>query len=229
MSKGIEVADQLDLSELPPGPPVSHILPMQAPARIERPFSSPDWLYEVKYDGWRCLAQVDQGAVELRTKTGVNCSTWFPEVCEAFKSLPGGPYVFDAEACVLDELGRSDFHRMQARAVRRKYVPGVPVTLCVFDLLVESGRSLMGLPLVVRKERLKALLARMPQRSILYVGDLPAQEELFWTTVPQLKLEGFMAKRLLSPYTQGARSPDWKKIKPKGAIEPQRFRRLRKT
>lgn len=221
--------DSFDLTRLPPGPPVSAILPMQAPQRIEKPFTSEDWLYEVKYDGWRCLAGVDRGKVDLRTKTGVDCTKWFPEVCDVLKGVPGGPHVFDGEACWLDKFGRSDFDKFQARALTHKYHADTPVTLCVFDLLVESGRSLMGLPLVVRKQRLQALLAGMPKRGVLFVSDLPAAAEVFWDFVPKLKIEGFMAKRRQSPYTQGSRSPDWKKVKLKGAIPAQRFARSRKT
>ena len=95
------------------------MLTIPAPMRATeggKPFTDPDWIYELKYDGYRCLARAggDQ-PVELRTKSGVDCTAWFPEIVDLLAVLPGGPHVIDAEACVLDDIGRSDFERLQAR------------------------------------------------------------------------------------------------------------------
>jgi bifunctional non-homologous end joining protein LigD len=87
--------------------------PMQAPEALRPPFTDPDWLYELKFDGYRCMASRRDGfkpdrrraahrrAVELRTKSGADCTAWFPEIVEALAALPGGPHVIDGEACVL--------------------------------------------------------------------------------------------------------------------------------
>jgi bifunctional non-homologous end joining protein LigD len=97
-----------------------------------RPFTDPEWLYEIKFDGYRTLARFGDGEVELRTKNGANCTAWYPEVVQALAQIPGGPFVVDGEACVLDELGRSDFNRLQDRARRRRSYPGCDqVTFCV--------------------------------------------------------------------------------------------------
>jgi bifunctional non-homologous end joining protein LigD len=188
-----------------------------------KPFTSPDWLYEIKYDGYRCMAGVTHGNVELRTKSGLECTTWFPELTRALANVPGGPHVIDGEVCVLDDLGRSDFDRLRARASRKRWYEGCDaVTLCAFDLLFEGGTNIMALPLVERKNRLAKLLANV--RSVLVVGDLPAQAELFEQAVEPLLLEGFVAKRRTSSYQPGVRSPDWLKIKRKGAVPPERFK-----
>jgi bifunctional non-homologous end joining protein LigD len=189
-----------------------------------RPFTSPDWLYEIKFDGYRCLARVDAGQMQLRTKGGHDCTAWFPEVAHALAALPGGPHVIDGEVACLDDLGRSDFNRLQARAARRRWFAGCDrVTLCAFDLLVNDGHDVMGLPLIERKARLQQLLAGL--RGVLYVSDLPAKAELFEQAVLPLQLEGFVAKRRDSVYVPGERSSDWLKIKRKGAVPPGRFRR----
>lgn len=189
-----------------------------------KPFSSPDWLYEIKYDGYRCLARVADGLVELRTKSGLECTGWFPELTRALAVVPGGPHVIDGEVCVLDDLGRSDFDRLRVRASRKRWSEGCDaVTLCAFDLLFESGTNIMTLPLAERKARLAKLLANIP--SVLAVGDLPAEAELFDQAVEPLLLEGFVAKRRASTYQPGVRSPDWLKIKRKGAVPPERFKR----
>ena len=191
-----------------------------------KPFTDPAWLYEIKFDGYRTLARFGGGDVELRTKNGTDCTRWYPEVVEALTQVSGGPYLIDGEACVLDDLGRSDFNRLQDRAKRRRRYPGCDqVTLCVFDLLVENGQNIMGLPLVERKARLARLLTGVPKAAVLMVGDLPADAALFDQAVVPLLLEGFVAKRKASTYQPGVRSPDWLKVKRKGAVPPERFKR----
>lgn len=182
-----------------------------------KPFTSPDWLYEVKYDGYRCMARAGGGhPTELRTKSGVDCSKWFPEVAQLLADLPSGPHIIDGEACVLDDIGRSDFECLQARARRRKWYSGCnPVTLCAFDLLYVEGRNVMAMPLVDRKAMLRQLLAPLAPRLVI-VGDFPAEAALFERAVLGAKLEGFVAKRLDSTYTPGIRTRDWRKIKRPG-------------
>jgi hypothetical protein len=139
------------------------MLAMDAPVKA---FTDPTWLYEIKFDGYRTLAGFGGGAgVQLRTKRGADCTRWYPEVAELLASLPGGPHVIDAEACVLDDIGRSDFNRLQERARRRCWYKDCDqVTLCAFDLLVHDGRSIMDLPLVQRKARLAMMLAKVPKQ-----------------------------------------------------------------
>jgi bifunctional non-homologous end joining protein LigD len=191
-----------------------------------RPFTDDAWLYEIKFDGYRTLARLGDGQVKMRTKNGADCTAWYPEVAEALARLPGGPYIVDGEACVLDDLGRSNFNRLQDRARRRRWYAGCDqVTLCVFDLLVDSGRNIMSLPLVERKARLAKLLAGLQKAAVLMVGDLPADAALFDQAVMPLLLEGFVAKRKASTYQPGVRSPDWLKVKRRGAVPPERFKR----
>jgi bifunctional non-homologous end joining protein LigD len=190
-----------------------------------KPFTSSDWIYEVKYDGYRCLARCGGGQpVELRTKSSVDCSKWFPEITDLLAVLPGGPHIIDSEACVLDEIGRSDFERLQTRARRRRWYAGADqVSLCAFDLLYLDGRNIMGLALGERKKLLQQLLA--PLKALLvYVGDFPAEASLFEQAVLGARLEGFVAKRLASPYQPGVRSRDWLKIKRAGWQEGRTWR-----
>lgn len=89
-----------------------------------KPFSATEWLYEIKFDGYRCMAQIEPGQVKLVTKSGVDCGGWYPEVAQALAAVPGGLHVIDGEACVLDDLGRADFNALHARAARRRHYPG---------------------------------------------------------------------------------------------------------
>lgn len=109
------------------------------------PFDSPEWLFEIKNDGYRVLAEFGGGAVALRTRGGHDCTNWFPEVARTLARYRGGPNVVDGEVCVMDDLGRSDFDLLQQRAYRRGYYPGcAPVTFAMFDLLVEGGTPIMS-------------------------------------------------------------------------------------
>lgn len=212
--------------------------PMLAPAKLAKPFTSTDWLYELKFDGYRCLASIerDDGTdhtvdaaalvtrVQLRTKTGADCTAWFLEIVQALATLPGGPHVIDGEACVLRPDGTTDFNLLQERARRRRGYPGAPrVGLAAFDLLMHNGVDVMARPLTERKTLLEQLLANVDKSAVLFVKDLPADANLFWAMVlPKdkggvgLEIEGVMAKRKASPYRPGRTSPDWLKIKRPG-------------
>jgi bifunctional non-homologous end joining protein LigD len=203
------------------------------------PFTADDWIYELKHDGYRTIAAIaaeDAGSdnpvldvaarIDLFTKSGANCSKWFPEVLKALHEIPGGPHVIDGEACVLRPDGTSDFNEFQQRARRRRWYPGAPlVTLCVFDLLVYNGQSVMERPLIERKALLKDLVSPAPKSRILFVGDLPADAKLFEAMVAAgLQFEGVVAKRKDSIYTPGVRSPHWLKIKRPGWQEGREWR-----
>lgn len=113
--------------------------PMQAPEAHRQQFTGRDWLYEIKFDGYRCRAGVERSAgpphtrlqlatdamtrVQLLTKSGARCTTWFPEIAEALALLPGGPHVIDGEVCVL--RARRDERLHPAASARRapKTVP----------------------------------------------------------------------------------------------------------
>lgn len=190
------------------------------------PLGKPGWLYEIKFDGYRLVAGVSDGQVELRTRNGADATKWFPEIVTGLKALKGGPHILDGEVCVLDDVGRSDFNRLQDRARRRKWYEGAdPVVFCAFDLLAQHGKPLIGLPVEVRKQRLAALLTPAPA-CVLYVGHFDAAHgQQLYDTAKQLKLEGLVAKRAGSLYLPGERSADWVKCKVPGAVPPERFKR----
>jgi len=137
-----------------------------------------------------------------------------------------GACVVDREVCVLDEIGRSDFNQLQDRARRRGRHPGSPtVVYCVFDLLVLRGVDITQQPLLKRKLALAKIL-KHPKPSLMYVGHLEGgAAQLFKDAVIPLKLEGLVAKRADSVYRPGIRSSDWVKVKRKGAIPAERFKR----
>jgi len=181
---------------------------------IARPFSREGWTFELKYDGWRCLAETRDGDVRLQSRRGFDLTRRWPAVVQSLSTL-AGHHILDGEMCVLDDLGRSDFERLHLRAS--------PKTLCVFDLLVFKGVYIMGEPLSNRKRRLAELIPT-PLPSVLLVGTLDTEGEWLYQQALALRLEGIVGKRLDSLYFPGIRSSDWLKVKRPGAVPPERFK-----
>ncbi|TFZ00603.1 hypothetical protein EZ313_19300 [Ramlibacter henchirensis] len=129
----------------------------------------------------------------------------------------------DGEVCVLDDLGRSDFNRLQDRARRKCHYPGCDaVTYCIFDLL-HAASSLVDLPVVLCKALLSELFTPKPSHDLLVVQSIPAEGLDLYAAALKLELEGLMAKRCDSDYVPGQRSSCWRKLKRPGAIPAERF------
>lgn len=205
---------------------VVNLKPMLLDAGKYQPFDSPEWLFEIKYDGYRMLAEFGAGEVKMRTRGGHDAASWFPEVARALAAYEGGPYIVDGEVCVMDDLGRSDFDRLHARAARRCYYAGCdPVTYAMFDLLVDGGLSILNRPLVERKACLKRLFTPPPTKTLLVMDAIPEHGVELYAMAVELGLEGLVAKRSDSTYVPGERTAAWRKIKRPGAVPPERFRR----
>ena len=192
---------------------------------VERdsPFDDADFTHELKFDGYRLLAEVSDGRVILKTRNGYDATPWFPEITTALADLRGDRHVLDGEVCVLDEHGRSDFNRLHRRARRRGHKAGAdPVVFCVFDLLLHAGKDIRMQSLAKRKAALNRLL-RKKRDSVLLVEGVPERGVWLYQQALDLELEGIVSKRLDSPYMSGVRSVDWIKIKRPGAVPAQRF------
>lgn len=201
------------------GPLPARLSPMLA-TLVERPFSDPDWVFEIKWDGVRALAVVDEGRLELRSRTGRVVTQQYPELGVLPSRLRVTRAVADGEIVVLDPGGRSDFERLQSRMNVSRPSPALqqqaPVAYYLFDLLYCDGYDLRRAPLVERKRLLRRLLE--PRDPIRY-SDHQAEEgrELFRLAREQ-GLEGIVGKHAGSPYT-GARSPYWVKFKVTQALD----------
>jgi len=182
----------------------------------ERPFSDPAWLFEIKYDGVRVLAERVGERVRLVGRSGTDVTARYPEVATALGALPLDRFVLDGEIVALDERGRPSFQRLQSRMhltrpadverARRE----VPASGVFFDALALDGRDLRALPLVDRKA---CLAGALPARGVIAVGEHVAGEgEAFFAAASEQRLEGIVAKRTASRYTAG-RSRDWVKLK----------------
>ena len=180
------------------------IEPMKA-VLSDTPFSDPDWIFERKLDGIRCLAIREGGEVQLMSRTARRMNDQFPELVEALERQPSRDFVADGEI-VAFAGGITSFARLQQRARRR-----VPVLLYVFDLPRLDGDDLRPLPLRERKARLrKAFEFAGPVR--LNPHRNGEHGEALYREACDRGLEGVIAKKADSPY-RGGRSRDWLKLK----------------
>jgi len=180
------------------------IKPMLA-TLVDEPFHEEGWVYEVKWDGYRTLAYLRNGKVELKSRNNKSFDEKFYAVHQALKNWKVNAVV-DGEIIVADEEGKAHFGNLQNW---RSEADGI-LQFYVFDLLYYEGRSLLSEPLIKRRELLKSI---MPDaENILLSQDFEANGLEFFETAEKMGLEGIMAKRADSVYVQD-RSRDWLKIK----------------
>ena len=197
---------QIELESFP-----DELRPMQA-ASAEAPFSSPEYLFEVKWDGLRCILFRDaDGQVRLKDRGLNDLTVDLPEVAAAAKRVPPGS-VIDGELVATDTDGRPDYPRLRKRlrgGTRMR--DEIPTAYLAFDALYLEGRPLLRQPVARRRARLaKAVEAG----GHLFVPDHIEEDgvELFEACLER-GLEGVVAKHRQSPYVPGQRSPFWLKVK----------------
>ncbi len=188
---------------------------------IDAPFDDQNWLFEIKWDGFRALCTVTaDGRVDLRSRNDKDLLAKFPELeslGEAFSSLP---IIVDGEIVSLDERGRSSFQRLQNRIESRRVKPRGgegAITYAAFDLLYADGRDLRSEPLEERKRLLEQLL--IPGHGAIYSKHVIGRGKELFALAQREHLEGIIGKRRDSTY-QARRSRDWVKIK---ALHEQEF------
>jgi bifunctional non-homologous end joining protein LigD len=172
----------------------------------DAPFSNENWLFEIKWDGYRAIAEVDSSDVKLYSRNGNSFVSNYPVVVEAL-SQKNIQAVMDGEIVVINEDGKPDFQKLQHYDGNRH----LPLLYYVFDLLELNGKKLHDLPLTDRKYLLQGLLEENPV--VKYSDHIEESGEDFYEVIKDRDLEGIMAKRKDSKYFPGKRSPDWLKIK----------------
>jgi bifunctional non-homologous end joining protein LigD len=196
-----------DLTDLPKAKP-RFIEPMK-PKLVEHPPTMRDWVYELKFDGIRALAIKDGRGVQLISRNEKKLNDRFPEVARDAADFEADECVVDGEVVAMDEEGRSSFQLLQRAELDGK---DAPLAFYVFDLLQLNGRSLIGLPLTLRKE----LLTRLVPASgdiIRFSGSLGTDAETLLPEIKRRGLEGLIGKQRNSVYEPGRRSGAWIKLK----------------
>jgi bifunctional non-homologous end joining protein LigD len=203
------VSKQLDsiLKELPRAKP-RFIEPMKARLVTEPPKAG-DWLYELKFDGFRAIAVKDGDKVNLISRNKNELRSRFPEIAEAMKEFPAEECVIDGEIVALDEEGRSSFQLLQGIEMDGHKSP---IRFYVFDILQLNGRDLKGLPLASRKEVLAALCQNVSEPT-RYSGEVQGNVQSLLKEVQRRGLEGIIGKLRESKYEAGRRSGTWIKLK----------------
>jgi bifunctional non-homologous end joining protein LigD len=188
------------------------IAPMLA-TLVGGPFDDPDWLFEVKWDGFRVEAVVDGDSVRLWTRGEKDASSrYFGDFLSPPTWLNARQAVVDGEVIALDARGEPDFALLQAR-IKGRGGPAEPTPFVyeVFDLLHLSGRSLLDKPLEERRQLLGQTLRADPR--VRLSEHIEAEGIAFFEAARERGLEGIMAKDRRSTYVPGARSDRWQKIK----------------
>ncbi len=182
----------------------------------DEPFSSADWIYEIKWDGYRAVAFIEDGEVRLVSRNQNEMTSLYPELHALPKNVSARQVVLDGEVVALDDQGRSSFSLMQQRAGIRSGVKrtrqdkSIPVIYYVFDLLYLDGYNLMKVALEERKQLLQSIIT--PSPILRYSEHFVNEGERLFEAARQQGLEGIVAKRRNSCYEQ-KRSREWLKMK----------------
>jgi bifunctional non-homologous end joining protein LigD len=173
------------------------------------PHDDGGWAYELKWDGWRVIAHVADGAVRLQSISGIDLTDSFPELAGMGAAVNARRAILDGELVVLDDDGRPNFGMLQARSR--------PALFAAFDVLAVNDADTTTLPYEQRRRLLTGVLETgthwtTPEHHIGGGADLLAITDA-------QGLEGIVAKRLSSVYRPGTRSKDWIKIKHRRTTE----------
>ena len=207
----------------PPAPaklPGAHSAPMPTEVSVtlaklaDDVFSNPDWLFEIKWDGVRTVAFIDDGKVRLVSRTGRDVTSEYTEFQHLGRNVRASTAILDGEIVALDESGRSNFQKLQNRIgstnPSQKLLESIPLTYYFFDLLYCNGFDIRQSPLQARKELLAQIL-RGDERVRYSEHQLEKGKELYEAAQAQ-GLEGIVGKQIESPYT-GNRTGLWLKFK----------------
>ena len=179
-------------------------------------FDNPDWLFEIKWDGYRAIAFIDEGRLRLVSRNQNELTPQFAELAALPKFIRAERAILDGEIVALDDEGRPSFSLMQQRTgfqPGKRRVPGrsgVPIIYYAFDLLYLDGFDLRRVPLERRKELLQE---RIKPGDLVHYSDHFAEKGLdLFQAAKQRGLEGIVAKKCNSCYEE-KRSREWLKIK----------------
>lgn len=169
-------------------------------------FDNKDWLFEIKWDGYRAVAEKKDDNILLYSRTGTSFQQTYPIVAHQLKRI-NADAVLDGEIVVLNDEGKPDFQLLQHYSENQDR----PIQFQVFDLLELNGHDTTGLPLINRKELLKRII---PKDEVIKFSDhILEMGKSFFKVSKENNLEGIIAKKIDSKYYPGKRTSEWLKIK----------------
>ena len=183
-------------------PMPEHVDPMLC-TLVKDPIESDEYIYELKWDGYRIISRVENNQVRMNSRSGLDYTSKYPLIAEALQSL-GHDLMIDGEVVVLSEEGKPDFDTLQLYNGKR-----TPIRYCVFDLLYLDGNNLTRLPLYQRKKLLESLIKG---KDIFLFSESFDDGKALYEKMLEDNLEGIVAKKKDSTYIPGARGYDWLKV-----------------
>ena len=202
---------QIDLADAKAMKMPDFIEPMAA-TLTSKPFRDEDWLFEIKWDGYRVEAVVRDGRVRLWTRRGNDAATYFGDFLGRPTWIEAGEAIVDGEVVAFDESGNPDFGVLQEKiSAVRAGRPASGLVYQVFDLLYLDGRSLLAVPLEDRKRLLKSVLKSTSQ--VRFASHVETEGLDFYEAAKGLHVEGIVAKHRRSRYEPGRRTTTWLKVK----------------
>lgn len=181
------------------------IQPMLAQPTDRPAFDDPNWIFEIKWDGYRAVAETGGQRPKLYSRNGLSFEVAYKKIYHALAAIP--PAVLDGEIVVLDAAGRPSFQLLQNYTSNSRLM----IQYYVFDCLSIGGRDVTSLPLIERKNLLKELLPA--NDNIRYCDHVEGAGIPFFDAIKEENLEGMIAKKADSRYLKGKRSPYWLKIR----------------
>jgi bifunctional non-homologous end joining protein LigD len=191
-----------------PGATPSLIEP-QLPTLVNRAPSDGEWSYEIKFDGYRMLGRVENGAAQLVTRSGHDWTDRMPKLRDALSKLPVDNAWVDGEAVVLNSAGMPDFNALQNAFDRHSTAQ---ITLFLFDLMYVNDTDIREEPLRARRSALQRLMDEVETDVLRFSEDFAQDPASLVASACKMKLEGIIGKRADAPYRSG-RSTDWVKLK----------------
>jgi ATP-dependent DNA ligase len=194
--------------------PLPQFVPPQLAQPVEKPPSRARWVHEIKLDGYRMAARIDNGRVQLLTRTGLDWTAKYPIAIGALANVNVKTAYLDGELCGVDDAGLPSFAQTQAATDGER---GVHLVYYAFDLLHVGGWDVSDLPLIERKALLEPLVANKP--GLQFNGHEAGDGELILKHAGKLGFEGVVSKTIDAPYAPGNRGL-WRKAK---ALNRQEF------
>lgn len=175
--------------------------------RTERLPEGPNWLYELKLDGYRAIAIRSGRTVQLRSRNDNDFNSRYSVIAEALRGMPDET-VIDGEVVALDPYGKPSFNLLQ-----NYHLGTIPLHFFIFDILILKGRDVMDEPLLKRRELLERHVFPKMAEPIRYSPVLQSDLYGLLASVKRQGLEGLVAKRVDSKYEPGLRSGAWQKMR----------------
>ena len=175
-------------------------------------FNDPEWIYELKWDGYRVIAHIDNGKVHIQSRNGISYNSKFPQLVRDLENIPH-EVILDGELVIVDKNGIPDFQKLQ------NFNASTPGSLkfYVFDMLFLNGHSMLNLKLLERKSLIGEVLENT--EIAVYCDHIEGMGTAFYHKAIDAGMEGVMAKKADSTYTPNYRTEKWLKIKAVESVE----------